>query len=126
MLPWANSGDNGMARRVGEISISLESPLSADAAALLGALDQDLLARYPPQNIHGIDLDEVDGGRGLFVVARVDGAPVGCGAIRPLEAGVGEVRRMFVNPDARRLGVARKILETLEEGAKNLGYTTLR
>jgi GNAT superfamily N-acetyltransferase len=104
----------------------VESPFGSDAAALLEALDQDLLARYPRQNIHGVELREVDGGRGVFVVARANGNVVGCGAIRPLEGDIGEVKRMYVRPEARRCGVARKVLATLEETAKKLGYTTLR
>jgi putative acetyltransferase len=115
-----------MATQAGEIAISLESPFSADAAALLQALDEDLLARYPRHNIHGVELRQLDGGRGLFVVARLNGLAIGCGAIRLLEEGIGEIKRMFVHPDARRLGVARKVLATLEETAKKLGYTTLR
>jgi GNAT superfamily N-acetyltransferase len=126
MHPWADSGDSGMATQAGDISVSLESPFSADAAALLQALDQDLLARYPQNNIHGVELREVDGGRGLFLVARLNGLAVGCGAIRPLEDSVGEVKRMYVHPDARRSGVARKLLAKLEEEAKNTGYKSLR
>lgn len=110
----------------GEIRVLLESPSSADAAALLEALDQDLLARYPRQNIHGIELRELERDRALFVVARRGGQAVGCGAIRPLEASIGEIKRMYVHPDARRSGVARKMLLTLEEIAKSLGYTILR
>src|SRR5262245_30616851 len=52
--------------------------------------------------------------------------PVGCGAVRLLEPGVGEVKRMFVRPEARRRGVARLVLVKLEETARERGLHTLR
>jgi GNAT superfamily N-acetyltransferase len=115
-----------MATGADEVSVSLESPFSEDAAALLKALDQNLLARYPRHNIHGVELQELDADHGIFVVARLNCCAIGCGAVRPLEDGVGEVKRMYVRAEARRMGVARKILATLEEVAKNQGYTVLR
>src|SRR5262249_55727197 len=51
---------------------------------------------------------------------------VGCGAVRPLEPGVGEVKRMFVLPEARGRGIARQILRSLEAAAGSLGFRVLR
>jgi putative acetyltransferase len=107
-------------------SVSVESPTSADAAALLEALDSDLLGRYPRHAIHGVTLAELEVGQGFFVVARLDGRAVGCGAVRLLEPGIGEVKRMFVRPEARRRGIAQKVLAKLESTALELGMHTLR
>jgi GNAT superfamily N-acetyltransferase len=107
------------------VIVTLESPLSPDAAALVEDLDRDLLERYPRQNIHGVDLATLET-EGFFVIARIDGRPAGCGAVRFLEPGVGEVKRMYVRPAARRSGVAQAVLAVLESTARERGIHTLR
>ena len=106
--------------------VTVEDPRSLEAAALLAELDGDLLERYPRHAIHGVDLCQLENGRGFFVLARLDGRPVGTGAVRILEPGVGEVKRMYVRPEARRRGVARAVLVKLEESARDTGIHTLR
>jgi len=64
--------------------------------------------------------------RGVYLVARLDGLPVGSGALRPLDADTVEIRRMFVTAGARRKGVARAILIELEARAAEMGYRVLR
>ncbi len=54
------------------------------------------------------------------VVAYQDGRAVGCGAIKPLEAGVMEVKRMFVFPELRGQGIASMVLSELERWAVEL------
>lgn len=62
-----------------------------------------------------------------FVVATdPDGTPLGCGGLRQLDATSGEVKRMYVVPERRGTGVARAVLEALEEHARSLGWTHLR
>lgn len=56
------------------------------------------------------------------VVAYQDEKPVGCGAIKALNDDAKEVKRMYVKPDCRGLGIATKILYELESWAKELGY----
>jgi putative acetyltransferase len=68
---------------------------------------------------------DVEGAGAAFVVAWLDDYAVGCGAILPLAPGMCEVKRMFVEPQAHRLGVARAILRELEQTARELGYTTV-
>jgi putative acetyltransferase len=108
------------------LCVNLESPICAEAAALVEELDRDLLARYPRHNIHGVELERREGGQGFFVVARLDGQSVGCGAVRVLESGIGEVKRMYVRPKARRRGVAQAVLAALEQTALAMGMHTLR
>jgi GNAT superfamily N-acetyltransferase len=62
----------------------------------------------------------------VFLLAELDGAPVGCGGIRPVADGVAEIKRMFVVPSARGRGIARALLHALEEAARERGYTSLR
>jgi GNAT superfamily N-acetyltransferase len=47
---------------------------------------------------------------------------VGCGALRPLEVGIAEVKRMYVKKEMRGRGISVKILEALENFAKEFGY----
>lgn len=65
---------------------------------------------------------------GTFVMARLHGEPVGCGALRPLPGGPGgvaEVKRMYTVPSARGQGVARAVLAHLVAAARELGYRTV-
>jgi putative acetyltransferase len=62
----------------------------------------------------------------VFLVARdAAGTAVGCGGIRPLGPGSGEVKRMYVEPAARGTGVAAALLRALEDHARGLGITRL-
>jgi GNAT superfamily N-acetyltransferase len=63
---------------------------------------------------------------GMFVVARLDGRALGCGGVRPHEGTIAEIKRMYVDPPARRRGVARRILVRLEDAAREFGYRSVR
>jgi putative acetyltransferase len=108
------------------VTTKIEEPNSPDAQALIELLNADLHARYPAQSIHGFDPAEIADGQGAFVIARIAGKAVGCGAVRPLEPGVGEIKRMFVEPEARGKGIARAILGKLEATAGDLEFGVLR
>jgi GNAT superfamily N-acetyltransferase len=58
-------------------------------------------------------------------LALVDGEPVGCGGFRVFEDGSGEVKRMYVRPECRGLGVGRKILAVIEQFGKEAGVPRL-
>ena len=63
----------------------------------------------------------------VFVIAvSPDGRAVGCGALRRLDEASAEVKRMYVEPASRGSGVAAALLRTLEEKARDRGWTTLR
>jgi GNAT superfamily N-acetyltransferase len=62
---------------------------------------------------------------GAFLLARIEGRPVGCIGLRRYEDGVGEIKRTYVVPDARRRGVGRVLLGALEAHARRLGYRTI-
>jgi len=69
---------------------------------------------------------DFSGAGSAFVVARQNGQAAGCGAIRQLAPGVAEVKRIFVEPEARQLGIGRKILSALETIGCHLGYNALQ
>lgn len=64
--------------------------------------------------------------RGVYLVGFLDGSPVACGALRPIDAQATEIRRMFVAAGSRRQGFAKAILSTLEEYAGTFGFSVLR
>jgi putative acetyltransferase len=63
---------------------------------------------------------------GVFLAALRDGEIIGCGGICRLDEGVAEIRRMYVAPPARGLGVGMRLLEALEAEAVSLGYGSVR
>jgi putative phosphoesterase len=92
---------------------------------LIDALDAYQKPLYPPESHHGIDIDALRRPEVLFAVARDDtGAALGCGAI-VLGAEFGELKRMFVAPQARGRGIGRDLLAFLEDEAAARGCTHL-
>ena len=100
-------------------------PDADDGVALIGLLDAELLRRYPARSVHGLHAGEEKDPRLLFLVARLNGEPVGCGALRELGPALAEVKRMFVQPGCRKRGIGAKILVALETAARARGYERL-
>ncbi|GAK56786.1 NUDIX hydrolase [Candidatus Vecturithrix granuli] len=63
---------------------------------------------------------------GLLLLAYSEGKPAGCIALRKIDQGIGEVKRMYVVPACRRQGLARQLLECVIEKARIAGYSCLR
>jgi GNAT superfamily N-acetyltransferase len=63
---------------------------------------------------------------GYFFVAWLDECAVGCGALKLGDKGIGEIKRMWTVASARGLGVARRVLRTLEAKAREIGLRRLR
>lgn len=62
---------------------------------------------------------------GTFVVARIHGIAVGCGGICRFDDTRAELKRMYVEPGSRGLGLGRRLLEALETEARRLGYAAV-
>ena len=106
--------------------VAAENPYGADCLALIAELTGELSARYDDDGgASSFTPDDALVPSSAFLVARVDGQPVGCGAIRPLDSATAEVKRMYVSPKARGRGVGRQILRDLESRARQLGYALL-
>jgi GNAT superfamily N-acetyltransferase len=106
-----------------ELDVRRIDILSPTAQQLIAALNAELEARYPEEgaNFFRLDAEEVSEGRGAFLVAYLAGSPVGCGAVRQLESGVAEIKRMYVDPAVRGRRVGRQIVDALEAHARQLG-----
>ncbi len=102
--------------------IEERTPDDPGLARLLAAAFAELVARYGPRGRS----DVLPGAR--YLVAVVEGEAAGCVALQPLpeDPATGEVKRMYVAPEARGQGLARRLLEDLESLARELGYRRLR
>jgi putative acetyltransferase len=106
-----------------KITIAPEPFDSPDARRLIAALDAHLASRYSPDQMFGPHLkaEHVAPGLGTFVIARLEGQAIGCGALRRRDERTIEVKRMYVEPDRRGRGVAKEILDHLEIAARAMG-----
>ena len=110
----------------GNIVVAREPAASPEALTICAELDDDLRQRYPGSPTNGLTTRDLDDPATVFLVARLQGAVVGCGAMRRLETRLGEVKRMFVRPEFRGRGVGRRILAAIEAAAGAAGMRTLR
>ncbi len=111
------------------ISVKQEDPLGKAATLLLRKLSAEIAGRYFDMGDDGsgsFSLNDALVPRSTFIVACLDGQPVGCGALRPMDFESAEVKRMFVAANARRLGIGRRILVELERLADDFGYRVMR
>ena len=126
--PWH---DPGMV-----IVIDRERPDSPDASTLVDELEAHLASRYPAESRHGFSVGRLVDEGVVFVVARSDGEPAGCGGILFVDAGgreggrdddgYGEVKRMYVRPAHRGEGVGRRVLGRLLDEARARGIRIVR
>jgi len=63
--------------------------------------------------------------QGRLLLARVDGAPAGCVALRPHDTQSGEMKRLYVRPGQRGSGLGRRLVEQVITEARSIGYTRL-
>jgi putative acetyltransferase len=95
-----------------------------DVRALVEELETELEGSYSAEQRHGLKLEQIFQPGILFFVARLDGAPVGCGGLA-VDDGFAELKRMFVRPQARGRGVAQALLARLKQEARARGYDRL-
>lgn len=106
--------------------ITAEYPATADAAALIAELDAHLEPLYPSESRHGFSVQKLIADSVDFFVIRVDGAPAGCGGIKLFGTDYGELKRMYVRPQFRGLGLAKLLLDHLTDFARNHKVGILR
>jgi GNAT superfamily N-acetyltransferase len=122
----------GEAERVAResvVDVNVEAPDSADARWCLDQYFRELAQRFDagfdPAKSNPARDDEMIPPAGYFVLARIDGRPVGCGVLKRLDETTAEIKRMWTAPSARGCGVARTVLRTLEDIARKAGLRTL-
>lgn len=108
------------------VTISAERPDTADASALIAELDTYLIPLYPPASHHGYPVEKLIAEGVDFFVVRCEGVAAGCGGIKFYAPEYAEIKRMYVRPPFRGLGLGRAIIERLEEHAAQRGLGILR
>ncbi|MCQ4041111.1 GNAT family N-acetyltransferase [Streptantibioticus rubrisoli] len=99
-----------------------------DAVALTERVQQEYVQRYGEPDLTPMDPAQFDPPGGLFLVCYLDGEPVATGGWRAQDAagdghedGDAELKRMYVVPQARGRGLARRVLAELEASAAAAG-----
>lgn len=104
-----------------------ERPDSAGAAGLIAELDALLAPLYPQESRHGFSVAKLLREGVNFFVLRVDTVPAGCGGIQLVGAEYGEIKRMYVRPKFRGLGLGKLMLQHLADYARqSRGVNVLR
>ncbi|WP_420707194.1 bifunctional helix-turn-helix transcriptional regulator/GNAT family N-acetyltransferase [Streptomyces sp. NRRL F-2890] len=114
----------------GTVSLDPVDPDHPDAQHCLRSFFAELGKRldtgFDPARSLLPDAGELRAPRGVFLVARLHGEPVGCAGLKLPADAPAEVKRMWVSPATRGLGLARRFLTELEARAAGHGYDTLR
>jgi GNAT superfamily N-acetyltransferase len=92
------------------------------AQQLVEEVQQEYVVRYGDRDATPVEPGEFAPPLGAFLVAEVDGAPIGCAGLRRRDHDVVEIKRMFVRTPFRRKGYARQLLIELEERARRHGF----
>ncbi len=116
--------------RASAVTLHVEAPGSTDARACvanyLGELSQRFDTGYDPKAAAPTDDAQFSAPDGVFLIARLDGRAVGCGALKRPHAGTGEIKRLWIDPATRGLGLGRKLLTALEDAARDMGLASVR
>jgi len=64
--------------------------------------------------------------RGSFIVAMSDTLPIGCVGLKGTDRGYAEIKRLWVSPSARGLGLGKRLMDAAEDSARSLGIALLR
>ena len=103
------------------LHIAFESPNQPEIIALIADLDAYQLTLYPPESVYALDLPSLMQPEVKFAVARdAAGAIVGCAAV-VLSGEYGEIKRMYVKPEARGMGAAKRLMTALEQATRAAG-----
>ena len=116
--------------RASTVRFDVEEPDSADARWCLDQYFSELNTRFEsgfePLLSISADVEELTPPAGVLIVARMHALPVGCGALKFHPGAPAELKRMWIAPEARGLGLGRRLLQELEEIARNEGAEVLR
>ena len=108
------------------LRIRLDDLRSPEIGALLDEHLAHMRSISPPESVHALDLDALRRpGISFWTAWSIDGALLGCGALKQLDARHGEIKSMRTAATARRSGVARALLAHIVAEAERRGYTRL-
>lgn len=112
------------------ITIDVEDPASEDARWCIQQYMAELAQRFEtgfdPARSTQVPVEDLAPPAGLLLVARRREQPLGCGGLKFHEGGRADLKRMWVAPEARGVGLGRRLLALLEHHAAAAGATILR
>jgi ribosomal protein S18 acetylase RimI-like enzyme len=112
------------------VRFAVEDPASADARWCIEHYFAELDARFDsgfdPSLSIPADTRELTPPAGALIIARVGGRPVACGALTFHPDGPAELKRMWVAPQERGMGLGRRLLRELEQHARSHGAESVR
>ncbi len=107
------------------LTVDLADPRGARGTALLRASHAFLQSLYPPEAIFALDPAQLAAPHVSFFIAEAGGDALGCAALAN-QGSYGEIKSMFVHPDARGTGTGAALMATIEDEARTQGLTLLR
>jgi putative acetyltransferase len=110
---------------VTEVVIALTDPADPSVRVLIEALDAYMIPLYPAESNHLLDIETLRRPEMRFFAARVDAQTLGCGGCW-LHEDYAEIKRVYVSPQARGLGLAKKLMDRIEDEARAAGMTVAR
>jgi DNA-binding MarR family transcriptional regulator len=111
------------------VRVAVTDPRSPDAEYCLHTYAAELAERfdsgYDPARTRPVDVGDMTPPLGVLLVAFLHDEPVGCGALRFHGDKPAEIKRMWVAPTARRLGLGRRLIAEVEAHARANGVRVL-
>lgn len=83
-------------------------------------------ATSPPESVHALEPEALTGPSMVFFTAREEGVLLGCGALKSLGTGEGEIKSMRTSAAARGRGVASALLTRVIDEARDRGFSAVR
>jgi DNA-binding MarR family transcriptional regulator/GNAT superfamily N-acetyltransferase len=112
------------------VRFAIEDPASEDARwcfeQYFAELDRRFESGFDPSLSLSADARELSAPAGALIIARLHARPVGCAALKLHKRSPAELKRMWVSPAARGLGVGRRLLDQAERHARNAGVRSIR
>lgn len=105
------------------IQIVRTTPDNPDFIQLIQLLDKDIETRDGDEHVFFAQFNTTDSIKNAVVVYENE-TPLGCGAFKYYDTAVAEIKRMYVNPEARGKGIATKVLNELQSWAKEENYSS--
>lgn len=112
--------------RFANVTIVIERPDQPEILRLITDLDAHLTMLYPAESMQLFGIEKLCASDIRFFVARNQDGPVGCGALCLRSDGTAELKRMYVVPQARGFGIAKRLLTEIEIYALGIGVRTLQ
>jgi GNAT superfamily N-acetyltransferase len=116
--------------QVRTVRIQVEDPTTPDAKwcfeQYFAELNERFETGFNPALSIPADAQELTRPAGILLIARIGDRPVGCGALKLHPNAPAELKRMWIAPDARGIGLGRRLLEELERHAREAGAAVIQ